>query len=243
MGVDVVDIGLCGSEEVYFNVFNEGLDGGIMVTASHNPKEYNGLKVVKKKGVPIGLETGLLEIADLADARQFDISGITKGSVELKIDKSVYIEHILSYVKIDKLKKLKVVVNGGNGCAGIIVRELSKRLNMNFVDMFLEPDSSFPNGIPNPMIVENQQVTSQKVIESGADLGVAWDGDFDRCFFFDDKGRFIDGSYVVAFYRSLSLWIIKGLKLCMIRELYGVWRILLKEMEVSPCCAALVTLL
>lgn len=196
-GADVTHIGECGTEEVYFATFELGADGGICVTASHNPMDYNGLKLVKKGSQPISSDTGLLDIRKMAEAGDF-AEVANKGSVTRRDTRPEYIEHLLGYVDRSTLKPLKVVVNAGNGGAGAVIDGLEPHLPLEFIKIHHEPDGNFPNGIPNPILVENQAVTSQAVRDNGADLGVAWDGDFDRCFFFDETGRFIDGYYVVG---------------------------------------------
>ncbi len=196
-GVDVVDIGLGGTEFAYFATFNEALDGGIMVTASHNPPDYNGMKFVREGSRPISADSGLIEIRELAERNQFP-AATTRGSVSRHDIYPAYIAHLLSYIDRAALKPLKIVVNAGNGGAGPVVDRLEAHLPFEFVKVHHEPDSNFPNGVPNPMLEENRAVTSRAVIESGADLGLAWDGDFDRCFFFDGAGRFIEGYYIVG---------------------------------------------
>jgi phosphomannomutase len=196
-GVDVHDIGSCGTEEVYFATFFEGLDGGIMTTASHNPMDYNGFKFVREQARPISGETGLQEIRGIAARGQFTKIG-RRGSVHRLGHRPAYIEHLLSYVETKALPALKIVVNAGNGGAGEVVDLLTPHLPFEFVKINHEPDGTFPNGIPNPLLPERRQVTSDAVVASGADLGIAWDGDFDRCFFFDETGRFIEGYYIVG---------------------------------------------
>ncbi len=196
-GIDVMDIGIGGTELVYFATFHEELDGGIMVTASHNPPDYNGMKFVREESRPISADTGLQDIRALAGANAFDKSE-SKGTVtELDIIPD-YIEHLLSYVDLEILSPLKIVMNAGNGGAGPIVDLLEPRLPFDFVKVHHEPDGTFPNGVPNPMLEDNRQSTIDKILETGADLGLAWDGDYDRCFFFDDQGRFIEGYYIVG---------------------------------------------
>ena len=195
-GVEVLDIGLCGTEMVYFAVMHLGADGGIMVTASHNPADYNGLKLVREESRPISADTGLVDIRKLAeaDARRSEDGGE-------RVDTDVfddYIGHMLSYVELDELKPLKLVVNPGNGCAGIAVSGLEKHLPFELVKVHYEPDGDFPNGIPNPLLPENRASTRNAVLANDADMGIAWDGDFDRCFFFDEKGQFVEGYYVVG---------------------------------------------
>ncbi len=196
-GADVIHIGECGTEEVYFAAFHLGVDGGVCVTASHNPMDYNGMKLVRDGAKPISSDTGLLDIKLAAEKGEFT-NPEKIGSVERRDIRAEYIEHLLGYIDAPALKPLKVVVNPGNGGAGLVVDALESHLPLEFVKINYEPDGSFPNGIPNPILVENQGVTSAAVKEHGADLGVAWDGDFDRCFFFDGEGNFIDGYYVVG---------------------------------------------
>ncbi len=196
-GANVVHIGECGTEEVYFSTFHLEVDGGICVTASHNPMDYNGMKLVKKGSRPISGDDGLGEIKALAESGVFrEVSG--KGSVDRRDMRSEYIEHLLSYVDVDKLKPLKVVCNAGNGGAGAVIDALEPHLPIEFIKVHHEPDGSFPNGIPNPLLPERRQSTIDAVKESGADFGIAWDGDFDRCFFFDESGAFIEGYYLVG---------------------------------------------
>jgi phosphomannomutase len=196
-GVDVVDIGIGGTEMVYFATFNGQLDGGIMVTASHNPPDYNGMKFVKEESKPISADTGLQEIRALAEANTFSTPD-EKGTVTTLDIRDDYIQHLLSYVNLDNLDPLKIVVNAGNGGAGPIVDLLEPHLPFEFVKLHHEPDGNFPNGVPNPMVEENRQSTIDRIKESGANFGIAWDGDFDRCFFFDAQGRFIEGYYIVG---------------------------------------------
>jgi phosphomannomutase len=196
-GVDVVDIGLCGTECVYFATFSLGLDGGVMVTASHNPPDYNGLKFVREQSRPVSADTGLLDIRRLAEAGQFGNTAVRGTIVPFDIMPS-WRDHVLGYVDQDKLKPLSIVCNAGNGGAGIALDLLEDRLPFRFTKIQHEADGTFPNGVPNPMIEENREVTSRSVRLARADLGVAWDGDYDRCFFFDEDGRFIDGYYIVG---------------------------------------------
>jgi len=195
-GVEVLDIGLCGTEMVYFAVMHLEADGGIMITASHNPADYNGLKLVREAAKPISADTGLIDIRSLAES---DERKAAEGGTRTDVDVfDAYIEHMLGYIDVDRLKPLKIVVNAGNGCAGIALDGLEQRLPVEFVKLHHEPDGTFPNGIPNPMLTENRQATIDAVLEHGADFGVAWDGDFDRCFLFDEKGGFIEGYYIVG---------------------------------------------
>ena len=196
-GVDVADIGLCGTEGVYFATFSQNLDGGIMVTASHNPPDYNGMKFVREQSKPISSDNGLLQMRQMIENRQLP-GKVAPGAVRsLHISRS-YIDHLLSYVDTAALKPFKVVVNAGNGGAGLIVDQLEQYLPVEFVKINHEVDGTFPNGVPNPMLEENRAVTSNAVRSQHADLGLAWDGDFDRCFFFDDQGAFVEGYYLVG---------------------------------------------
>ncbi len=198
-GVDVLDIGLCPTEEVYFATAHLNLAGGIMVTASHNPMDYNGMKLVKEQAKPISGDTGLKDIEEMVINENFADKLDRKGSVEQVSTRGDYIKHLLSYVDTSKIKPLKAVMNCGNGCAGPILDELRDKLPIEFIEMFSEPDGTFPNGIPNPILPENRGVTAKAVLDHKADLGIAWDGDCDRCFFFDEKAQFIEGYYIVGF--------------------------------------------
>lgn len=199
-GVNIIDIGLCGTEEVYFATPHYNADGGIMVTASHNPKGYNGMKLVAKGSVPISGDSGLKHIEQRIINNHFNpkVSAENKGQIHQKTNKDAYIEHLLTYIDISDLKPLKLVVNAGNGSAGPTFTELAKKLPFEVVTIHHEVDGNFPNGVPNPMIIENRSVTTDTVIAQKADFGIAWDGDFDRCFLFDEKGQFIEGYYLVG---------------------------------------------
>ena len=196
-GLNVFDIGLCGTEEIYFATFHHYLDGGIMVTASHNPRDFNGMKLVQQGARPISGDTGLHEIRRLAEQGLFSPAE-KSGQRTALVNRPDYIRHLLHYVDIPKLKPLKIVINSGNGCAGPVMDALEPYLPFEFIKVQHQPDGTFPNGIPNPLLLENRSVTSKAVLSSGADFGIAWDGDFDRCFFFDEKGRFIEGYYIVG---------------------------------------------
>jgi phosphomannomutase len=203
-GVNVVDIGRCGTEQVYFATSHLKLDGGVMVTASHNPKDYNGMKFVREQSRPISSDTGLADIERITLDGSAQ-AGATRGSVEsINVDEA-YVKHLLSFVDVASLKPLKVVVNAGNGGAGVVIDLLEKHLPFEFIKLHHEPDGNFPHGVPNPLLVENRQVTSDAVMAQGADIGIGWDGDFDRCFFFDDKGGFIEGYYLVGLLAQAAL--------------------------------------
>ncbi len=195
-GADVLHLGRGGTEEVYFATFDLGVDGGICVTASHNPMDYNGMKLVSSGSRPISGDSGLHTIRELAEQGQF--KDAVKGKVERYDHRQAYVKHLLSYVDASKLKPLKVVVNPGNGGAGAIIDALEPYLPFELVKVQFEPDGNFPNGIPNPLLPTNRQATIDAVRQTNADLGIAWDGDFDRCFFFDENGDFIEGYYVVG---------------------------------------------
>ncbi|MGO4502426.1 MULTISPECIES: phosphomannomutase [unclassified Dyella] len=197
-GRDAIDIGLCGTEEVYFQTFHRQVAGGIMVTASHNPIDYNGMKLVREGSRPISGDTGLRDVEQLVEANDFGPIAATRGSVARDHDKSAYIQHLLSYVDPQAMRPLKVVVNAGNGGAGGVIDLLDAHLPLEFIRIHHEPDGSFPHGIPNPLLPENRDATADAVRQHGADFGIAWDGDFDRCFFFDAKGEFIEGYYIVG---------------------------------------------
>jgi len=196
-GSDVYDIGMCGTEEVYFATFHAKMDGGIMVTASHNPMDYNGMKLVRKDSRPVSGDSGLNDIKRLVAANAFGPVG-SKGRVFPLDLRGEYIDHLLGNVDVGALKPLKVVVNAGNGCAGPVLDLLEKKLPFSFVKVHHDPDGHFPNGIPNPLLPENRSATVAAILENQADVGIAWDGDFDRCFLFDAQGRFIEGYYIVG---------------------------------------------
>jgi len=203
-GTNVIDIGLCGTEEIYFATFHHNFDGGIIVTASHNPMDYNGMKLVREGARPISGDNGLHEIQQLVERNRFPDSPL-HGTVTVREDKSAYITHLLSYINRDALRPLKMVVNAGNGCAGPILDLLEPHLPFDLIRLNNTPDGTFPNGIPNPLLPENRAATAEAVRAHGADLGLAWDGDFDRCFFFDEQGRFIEGYYLVGLLAEILL--------------------------------------
>jgi phosphomannomutase len=199
-GVDVLDIGLCGTEMIYFATSHLRVDGGIMVTASHNPPDWNGMKFVREESKPISGDTGLKDIQALAER-----GGLCGGPAapvrgrRREIDvHDAYIEHLLGYVDLGALRSLKLVVNAGNGGAGRVIDRLAARLPFEFVTLQHEPDGTFPHGVPNPLLPEHRALTAEAVVQHGADFGIAWDGDYDRCFLFDETGRFIEGYYIVG---------------------------------------------
>ncbi|MCD9457792.1 phosphomannomutase [Marinibactrum halimedae] len=196
-GSDVLHIGQCGTEEVYFATFDNDVDGGICVTASHNPMDYNGMKLVRRGSRPISGDTGLFDIKAMAEAGEFPEPTST-GSVQTLNSREAYVEHLMNYIDVSALKPLKVVVNAGNGGAGAVIDAMESQLPLDFVKVHHEADGNFPNGIPNPLLPENRGATIDAVVSAKADFGIAWDGDFDRCFFFDENGRFIEGYYLVG---------------------------------------------
>lgn len=197
-GADVYNIGLCGTEEVYFSVFHRGMSGGIMVTASHNPMDYNGMKLVREDAKPVSGDSGLGTIKErvvTGNGWRVPSRRGTRHALDTRRD---YVRHLLGYVDRHALRPLTIVCNAGNGCAGPVIDALEHELPFKFIKLQHEPDGSFPNGIPNPLLPENRAVTAEAVRAHGADLGLAWDGDFDRCFFFDGEGGFVEGYYLVG---------------------------------------------
>lgn len=202
-GVSVLDLGMTGTEEVYFATWHLGADGGIEVTASHNPIDYNGFKLVRAGSQPISRDSGLEEIRLLAEKAEFAAPAAVPGELRQVDCRAAYVEHLLSYIDTAALKPLKLVVNAGNGAAGPALDAIETALKargvpFEFIKVNHQPDGRFPNGIPNPMLEENRAATRDAVLAHGADLGIAWDGDFDRCFLFDEKGQFIEGYYIVG---------------------------------------------
>lgn len=202
-GVEVLDLGLSGTEEMYFATTHFDADGGICVTASHNPMDYNGMKMVKAGSAPLDPATELSKVRELAETGSITAKS-TLGSVKQATGaRDAYVERVLSFVDVSALKPMKLLVNAGNGAAGptfdaIWDALIAKGAPLEVVRLHHTPDGTFPNGIPNPLLDENQPVTANAVIAEGAHLGIAWDGDFDRCFFFDHTGQFIAGEYVVG---------------------------------------------
>ena len=204
-GTDVLDIGLSGTEEIYFATFHLGVDGGIEVTASHNPMNYNGMKLVRENAKPISGDTGLRDIQRLAEENQFPpVDPARRGTLcQISVLKE-YVDHLMGYVDLANFTRpLKLVVNSGNGAAGHVIDEVEKRFAaagapVTFIKVHHQPDGHFPNGIPNPLLPECRQDTADAVRTHQADMGIAFDGDFDRCFLFDDEASFIEGYYIVG---------------------------------------------
>ncbi|MDZ5698417.1 phosphomannomutase/phosphoglucomutase [Chelativorans sp. M5D2P16] len=200
-GVNVLPVGQCGTEEVYFHTARSGADAGLMVTASHNPPDYNGIKMVLKGAAAATPDNAFNAIealmrSDRRFATAADYAG--RGALQPTCDRTAYIERLLEEVAGQNLKPLKIVCHAGNGCAGPIIDLLEEHLPFTFIKIDHEPDPRLPNGVPNPLLKEKRQKASQAVVEHGADLAIAWDGDFDRCFLYDHKGRFVEGYYLVG---------------------------------------------
>lgn len=201
MGVEVLGLGLCGTEEIYhatFSMESDGVDGGVIVTASHNPADYNGMKFVVRGARPVTGESGLAKMSEMISTNTFPEAGAEQGTYREVDNKKNYIDHLLGYVDVQHLRPMKIVVNSGNGCAGPIIDLLENVLPFTFIKLHHEPDGTFPNGVPNPLLPENRDETAEAVRSAGADFGIGWDGDFDRCFFWDEKGQFVEGYYVVG---------------------------------------------
>ena len=201
-GADVLDLGMTGTEEVYFATFHLGVDGGIEVTAPHNPIDYNGMKLVREGSRPISGDTGLKDIQQLAESQDWG-EVVKRGSITPFDLKTEFAKHIAAYVDPARLTPLKLVVNAGNGAAGPALDAIEQQLKVlgvdfEFIKVHHQPDGRFPHGIPNPLLPENRAATSEAVIAHQADMGIAWDGDFDRCFLFDEQGNFIEGYYIVG---------------------------------------------
>ncbi|MFT5716066.1 MAG: phosphomannomutase [Oleiphilaceae bacterium] len=203
-GVDVIDIGMTGTEEIYFATKYLDVDGGVEVTASHNPMDYNGMKLVRDDAKPISGDTGLRDIQALAEANQWqDESSQRKGHYKKAATLAAYVDHLMTYITAANIKPIKLVVNSGNGAAGHVIDELEQRFDalnipIEFIKVHHDADGNFPNGIPNPLLPDCRADTTKAVLAHNADMGIAWDGDFDRCFLFDEKGEFIEGYYIVG---------------------------------------------
>jgi phosphomannomutase len=203
-GADVLDIGLCGTEMIYFATFDCGLDGGIMVTASHNPKGYNGLKLVRAGARPVSGDTGLHDLGRSAVQGGLPDAPVA-GQVTRRDVTEDFVAHLLTWVDRPALRPLTIVIDAGNGCAGPVIQRLSRDLPFRIVPRRFEPDGTFPTGVPNPLLPPNRAFCADAVRESGADFGVAFDGDFDRCFFFDGHGDFVEGYYLVGLLATRAL--------------------------------------
>jgi phosphomannomutase len=203
-GSDVLDLGLVGTEMVYFAVGSLELDGGIMVTASHNPKQYTGLKLVRRGALPVGGDSGLLDLRDLIEAGNWAPS-TDHGEVRQVDIWPEYVARVLSFVDVGKIMPLRVVIDAANGMGGTMLPPVLERLPIETVRCFFQPDGSFPNHEPNPLLPENREFIVRKTLEEGADLGVAFDGDADRCFFVDDTGEFVPGDFVAALFAESVL--------------------------------------
>ena len=202
-GVNVIDLGMTGTEEIYFATSYLKVDGGVEVTASHNPMDYNGLKLVKADSKPISGDTGLFDIKALAESENFADKAEIRGTLTKSSTLETYVEHLFEYINPSNIKPMKLVVNSGNGASGHVIDAIEaqfKEMNVpiEFIKVHHQPDGNFPNGIPNPLLPENRQDTIDAVLAHNADMGIAWDGDFDRCFLFDEKGQFIEGYYIVG---------------------------------------------
>ncbi len=197
-GADVLELGLVGTEMVYFAVGELGLDGGIAVTASHNPKEYTGMKIVRRGALPVGGESGLLDIRDRAARASGTVPGLSPGQVQEYDVWPAYVERVLSFVDVDAIEPLRIVIDAANGMAGVMLPPILERLPIDARTFYFEPDGTFPNHEPNPLLPENREFIVATTLEEGADLGVAFDGDADRCFFVDDTGEFVPGDFITA---------------------------------------------
>ena len=199
-GINVAPVGQCGTEEVYFHTDHSGADAGIMVTASHNPQDYNGIKMVLKGSRAATKENALgpLEELVMGDAVFQPVAYENRGRKRPTLDRVAYVQRLLKQVNITDLKPLKIVCHAGNGCAGAIIDALEPHLPFEFIKVDHEADGNLPNGIPNPLLPEKRAKAADAVKAHGADLGIAWDGDFDRCFFYDHTGEFVEGYYLVG---------------------------------------------
>ncbi|MHB2054898.1 phosphomannomutase CpsG [Pantoea dispersa] len=204
-GTNVLDIGLSGTEEIYFATFHLGIDGGIEVTASHNPMNYNGMKLVREGSRPISGDTGLRDVQRLAEANDFaPVDAAKRGSYKQISVLDAYVNHLMGYIDLANFTKpMTLVINSGNGAAGHVIDEIEKRFQLanapvTFVKVHHEANGNFPNGIPNPLLPECRKDTSNAVKANKADMGIAFDGDFDRCFLFDENAEFIEGYYIVG---------------------------------------------
>ncbi|WP_337022314.1 MULTISPECIES: phosphomannomutase CpsG [unclassified Pantoea] len=219
-GTDVLDIGMSGTEEIYFATFHLGIDGGVEVTASHNPMNYNGMKLVREGARPISGDTGLRDVQRLAEANEFSAVDESKRGCYKQISVlDAYVDHLMGYIDLANFKKpMKLVINSGNGAAGHVIDEIEKRFQLanvpvSFIKVHHQADGNFPNGIPNPLLPECRKDTSDAVRAHNADMGIAFDGDFDRCFLFDETAEFIEGYYIVGLLAEAFLKKEKGAKI------------------------------
>lgn len=262
-GVEVLDLGMTGTEEVYFAAQYLAIDGAIEVTASHNPIDYNGMKLVRAQSRPISGDTGLFAIRDESQRLLTDLlepsalqelsrqSQKMAGNATWQYGKAnykkhsilePYIEHLLSYINSANIKPLNLVVNSGNGAAGHVIDALEQafiqhKIPVHFIKINHQPDGNFPNGIPNPLLVENRQVTADAVLHYQADFGIAWDGDFDRCFLFDEQGRFIEGYYIVGILAAAFLQKEPGAKIIHDPRLYWNTEAVCQQYSGRPICS------
>jgi phosphomannomutase len=202
-GTDVIDLGMTGTEEIYFATWFLGVDGGIEITASHNPIDYNGMKLVRSGSQPISGDTGLNEIRRMAEMIDYGPQAAIPGLYRQQTVLAAYIDHLVGYIDLSQIVPMVLVVNAGNGVAGHVIDAIeqvfiSKNVPIHFVKIHNDPDGTFPHGIPNPLLPENRADTTNAVLANGANMGIAWDGDFDRCFLFDEHGEFIEGYYIVG---------------------------------------------
>ncbi|MGA0586514.1 phosphomannomutase [Dyella sp. KRB-257] len=211
-GAEVLDLGLCGTEEIYFAAFQPGCDGGIMITASHNPTDWNGMKLVRGGALPISGDSGLRELQAEVERSGARVPGGAARMTPTSF-REAYVQHLLGYVDVNRLRPLKVVANPGDGCAGLVLDALAPQLPLRLVRMRDRPDGTFPHGVPNPLLPEHREATAEAVRAHGADFGIAWDGDFDRCFLFDENGRFIEGYYIVGLLAEAMLRQYPGAKI------------------------------
>ncbi|MDD5086310.1 MAG: phosphomannomutase/phosphoglucomutase [Candidatus Nanoarchaeia archaeon] len=203
-GADVIDIGLSGTDMLYFAVSNYGYESGIMITASHNSKEWNGLKLVREKAIPLSIETGIGQIQEIVEKNQFS-NAENKGKITKKEIMDDYVKFVHSFADSEKIKPLKVVMDASNGMAGVIAPKIFEKTNIEIIPMYFDLDGTFPNHQSNPLIEENREQIMKKVVEEKADLGITWDGDADRCFFIDDKGKFIQGDFITGLFAESML--------------------------------------
>jgi phosphomannomutase len=201
MGATVLDLGLCGTEEIYhaaFSMAGEGVDGGVIVTASHNPADYNGMKFVLAGARPVTGEGGLAAMAEMITTCSLPPLAAQRGTIAARDNRAAYIAHLLGTIDGKGLAPLKIVTNAGNGCAGPIIDRLAEHLPLQFITLNHQPDGTFPKGVPNPLLPDKRAETAAAVVHHRADMAIAWDGDFDRCFFWDERGEFIEGYYLVG---------------------------------------------